>query len=165
MADIKNKNELKRRIDMFLHEFSSDEYKMNEEYCKETMRMMAEYIGTTNQRIDQKDKQLTNLKHKLKTLNSTCDTVESHSEQLIVEECINLMKTVYDDMLKYLEYMDIDYTSCDEVKPIVTYSYFDIVQQLLLLHTHHSGGTSTRKKCQELGLDSYNNVKFEPNID
>ena len=66
MADIKNKNELKRRIDLFLHEYTSEEYKINEEFCKETMRMMAEYIGTTNQRIDQKDKQIANLKQQLK---------------------------------------------------------------------------------------------------
>ena len=37
--DIKNKNELKRRIDLFLHDFTPEEYKINEEFCKETMRM------------------------------------------------------------------------------------------------------------------------------
>lgn len=36
--DIKNKNELKRRIDLFLHDFTPEEYKINEEFCKETMR-------------------------------------------------------------------------------------------------------------------------------
>lgn len=43
--DIKNKNELKRRIDLFLHDFTPEEYKINEEFCKETMRMMADFIG------------------------------------------------------------------------------------------------------------------------
>lgn len=39
--DIKNKNELKRRIDLFLHDFTHEEYRINEEYCKETMRIIA----------------------------------------------------------------------------------------------------------------------------
>lgn len=52
MADIKNKNELRRRIGIFLHEFTSEEYKINEEFCKETMRMMSEFIGTVNSRLD-----------------------------------------------------------------------------------------------------------------
>lgn len=30
--DIKNKNELKRRIDLFLHDFTHEEYRINEEY-------------------------------------------------------------------------------------------------------------------------------------
>lgn len=58
MADIKNKNEIRRRIDLFLHEFSSREYEINEEFCKETMRMMAEFIGTANDRLDQYNKML-----------------------------------------------------------------------------------------------------------
>ena len=62
MADIKNKNELKHRIDMFLTEFSSEEYKANEEYCKETMLMMADFISLVNQRIDQKNKQIVKLR-------------------------------------------------------------------------------------------------------
>lgn len=155
MADIKNKNELKRRIDNFLHEFSHDEYKLNEDYCKETMRMMAEYIGTTNQRIDQKDKKINELKRKL--------DLTSHSEQCIVMNCVELMKQVYDDMLKYLEFMDIEYDE-DEI-PIFTYSYFRIVQKLLLSHTRHSGGTSTREKCKLIGIDSYDSVTFKPNPD
>ena len=42
--DIKNKNELKRRIDLFLHDFTHEEYRINEEYCKETMRIMVDFI-------------------------------------------------------------------------------------------------------------------------
>lgn len=52
MANIKNKNELKRRIDLFLDEFTSEEYKINEEFCKETMKMMREFIGHTDNRIN-----------------------------------------------------------------------------------------------------------------
>ena len=50
--DIKNKNELKRRIDLFLHDFTPEEYKINEEFCKETMRMMADFIGHVDNRLD-----------------------------------------------------------------------------------------------------------------
>lgn len=50
--DIKNKNELKRRIDLFLHDFTPEEYKINEEFCKETMRMMADFISHVDNRLD-----------------------------------------------------------------------------------------------------------------
>lgn len=52
MGDIRNKNELRRRIDLFLHDFTSEEYKINEEFCKETMRMMAEFISHVDNRLD-----------------------------------------------------------------------------------------------------------------
>ncbi|SHI75815.1 hypothetical protein SAMN02745975_00548 [Geosporobacter subterraneus DSM 17957] len=35
---------------------------------------------------------------------------------------------------------------------------FEIVQRLLLQKTSHSGGTSTRKKCEQLGFDSYETI-------
>lgn len=53
--DIRNKNELKRRIDLFLHDFTSEEYKINEEFCKETMRLMADFIGHVDNRLDSLD--------------------------------------------------------------------------------------------------------------
>ena len=40
MADITNKNELKRRIELFLDEL---DYSINEDFCKETMKMMRLY--------------------------------------------------------------------------------------------------------------------------
>ena len=52
MADIKNKNELKRRTELFLDEFSHEEYKSNEEFCKETMLMMREFIGHASHLLD-----------------------------------------------------------------------------------------------------------------
>lgn len=58
MANIKNKNEMKRRIDTFLHDFTSEEYSINEEYCKETMRMMAEFIGHVDCRLTTMEKRL-----------------------------------------------------------------------------------------------------------
>lgn len=49
MADIKDKNELKRRIDLLLDEL---DYAINEEYCKETLKMMRQFIGHASNRID-----------------------------------------------------------------------------------------------------------------
>ena len=43
--DIRNKNELRRRIDAFLREYTHEEYIINEEFCKDTMRMMEDFIG------------------------------------------------------------------------------------------------------------------------
>lgn len=54
----KNKNELKRRIDLFLHDFTHEEYRINEEYCKETMRIMVDFIGHVDNRLDAADKRL-----------------------------------------------------------------------------------------------------------
>lgn len=52
MADIKNKNELKRRIDLFMDEL---DYSINEEFCKETMLMMREFIGRASHLLDCSD--------------------------------------------------------------------------------------------------------------
>ena len=52
MADIKDKNELKRRTDLFIDEFSHEEYMINEPFCKETMRMMREFIGHASHLLD-----------------------------------------------------------------------------------------------------------------
>ena len=63
MADIKNKNELKRRIELFLDEL---DYSMNEDFCKETMKMMREFIGHASHRLDCEDSRVKSLKKKLK---------------------------------------------------------------------------------------------------
>jgi hypothetical protein len=79
----------------------------------------------------------------------------SHSEKDIVEACIRLMESVHGRMMEYMEMMDVEHT---EGIPIFRYSYFEIVQELLLSRTRHSGGTSTRAKCKQLGFDSYEEV-------
>lgn len=63
MADIKNKNELKRRIELFLDEL---DYSINEDFCKETMKMMREFIGHANHRLDCEESKVKSLKSKLK---------------------------------------------------------------------------------------------------
>ena len=63
MADITNKNELKRRIELFLDEL---DYSINEDFCKETMKMMKEFIGHANHRLDCEESRVKSLKSKLK---------------------------------------------------------------------------------------------------
>lgn len=63
MADIKNKNELKRRIELFLDEL---DYSINEKFCKETMKMMREFIGHASHRLDCENSKIESLKKKLK---------------------------------------------------------------------------------------------------
>ena len=86
----------------------------------------------------------------------------SHSERDIVLNCISLMEHLYQQMLEYLDYLDVEYS--DEEQPKFSMSYFTIVQTLLLARTSHSGGNSTRTKCHELGFDYSEHVTFEPNI-
>ena len=63
MADITNKNELKRRIELFLDEL---DYAINEKFCKETMKMMREFIGHASHRLDCEESRVKSLKKKLK---------------------------------------------------------------------------------------------------
>lgn len=84
--------------------------------------------------------------------------VISHSERDIVDGCIALMGNMWKEFIDYLDYMEVDYDLDD--MPSFSFSYFHIVQQLLLSHTNHSGGTSTRQKCDELGLDWSRSIKF-----
>ena len=63
MADITNKNELKRRIELFLDEL---DYSINEKFCMETMKMMREFIGHASHRLDCEDSRVKSLKKKLK---------------------------------------------------------------------------------------------------
>ena len=64
MADITNKNELKRRIELFLDD--ELDYSINEDFCKETMKMMREFIGHASHRLDCEESRVKSLKSKLK---------------------------------------------------------------------------------------------------
>lgn len=87
--------------------------------------------------------------------------IESHSEQKIVECCIDLMQELVNEFEKYIDYIDIDLTELpDDEHFKVCYTNAEIVNRLLLSRTTHSGGTSTRQKCKELGLDSSKSIEF-----
>lgn len=87
--------------------------------------------------------------------------IESHSEQKIVECCIDLMQELVNEFEKYIDYINIDLTELpDDEHFKVCYTNAEIVNRLLLSTTTHSGGTSTRQKCKELGLDSSKSIEF-----
>ena len=86
MADIKNKNELKRRIDLFLDEL---DYSINEDLCKETMKMMREFIGHANRRLDCENSKVESLKKKLK------DYKELEEQGLLLRLPCKVGDTVY----------------------------------------------------------------------
>lgn len=87
--------------------------------------------------------------------------IESHSEQKIVECCIELMQELVNEFEKYIDYIDIDLSELpDDEHFKVCYTNAEIVNKLLLSATTHSGSTSTRQKCKELGLDSSKSVEF-----
>ncbi len=76
----------------------------------------------------------------------------SHSEKDIVECCIWLMESVYENMLEYMDTEDI---------PALRYNYAEIVGMLLLSRTRHGGFTSTLEKCRRLGFDGHGEVVLE----
>ncbi len=89
------------------------------------------------------------------------DHIESHSEKQIMEGCISLIQEMVDGFREYLDYIGHDRPEYEEEKQPFHMSYFHIVNRLFLWHTSHSGGTSTRAKCHELGIDdSSKDVEF-----
>ena len=82
----------------------------------------------------------------------------SHDEREIVNGCVALMHELTDRFIEWMEWQGVD---CDEEERFDTsFTYFEIVQRLLLYHTNHSGGTSTREKCAQIGFDSWGEVEF-----
>lgn len=87
--------------------------------------------------------------------------IESHSEKEIYQGCIRLIMQVVNYFEEYLDYLDIHQEDLNEEERFsIALSNFEIVQNLFLYNTGHSGGTSTREKCRELGLDDSNYVEF-----
>lgn len=85
--------------------------------------------------------------------------LENHEEVWIMRGCIELMHKLCGSFKRYMEYMDFVPES-DEDEFTVSVSYLEIVQMLFLLHTNHSGGTSTAAKCRALGVKWGDAVKF-----
>ena len=87
--------------------------------------------------------------------------VKSHSEKEIYDGCIRILRQMIGFFEEYLELMDINQEDLTEEERFsVALSNFEIVQNLFLYGTTHSGGTSTREKCKELGLDDSDLVEF-----
>lgn len=90
--------------------------------------------------------------------------LESHDEKHILECCISLIQEAVNEFAEWyrwqhgedaIEELDKEEIFCFKK------SYFCIVQELFLLGTHHSGGTSTRAKCEQLGVDSAEEIELD----
>lgn len=89
--------------------------------------------------------------------------LESHDEKHILKYCISLMRELVGKFEKWYEYVhgeDAIKELCEDEKFCYRMSYFNIVQKLFLLATSHSGGTSTRAKCEQLCVDSSDEIEF-----
>lgn len=89
--------------------------------------------------------------------------LESHDEKYILKYCISLMQELVGKFEEWYEYVHGEdaIRELDEVERFYyRMSYFSIVQELFLFRTSHSGGTSTRAKCKQLGVDWSDGIEF-----
>lgn len=90
--------------------------------------------------------------------------LESHDEKHILECCISLMKEMVNEFAEWYRWQhgeDAIEELDEEERFCFKKSYFRIVQELFLLGTNHSGGTSTKAKCEQLGVDSSEEIEFD----
>lgn len=100
----------------------------------------------------------------MKKQNSTNKELESHDENHILECCISLMQEMVNEFAEWYRWQhgeDAIEELDKEERFCFRKSYFRIVQELFLLGTTHSGGTSTRAKCEQLGVDSAEEIEFD----
>ena len=90
--------------------------------------------------------------------------LESHDEKHILKSCLGLMQEMVNDFAEWYRWQhgedSIDELDEEEIF-CIRKTYFRIVQELFLLHTNHSGGTSTRVKCEQLGVDWDEEISFD----
>ena len=97
--------------------------------------------------------------------------IPTHSDREILDACIGLIDGVLNGeygIYQQLADDDFDFDAFEErfdCKMGFSYSYFELVQQLFLMGTNHSGGTSTRAKCRELGVDAGEAVDFSRRLE
>lgn len=85
--------------------------------------------------------------------------VQSHSEREIFKGCVAMMQQLMNAFEEYLDWMDVH---PDNEEERFSYQFYNtqIVERLFLWNTHHSGGTSQREKCRELGIKDDGTVTF-----
>lgn len=89
--------------------------------------------------------------------------LKSHDEKHILKYCISLMQELVGKFEEWYEYVHGEdaIRELDEVERFYyRMSYFSIVQELFLFRTSHSGATSTRAKCKQLGVDWSDGIEF-----
>ena len=90
--------------------------------------------------------------------------LESHDEKHILKSCLGLMQDMVDEFAEWYRWQhgeDSIEKLDDEERFCIRKTYFRIVKELFLLHTNHSGGTSTRAKCKQLGVDWGEEISFD----
>lgn len=90
--------------------------------------------------------------------------LESHDEKHILKSCLGLMQEMVNDFAEWYRWQhgeDSIEKLDEEERFCIRKTYFRIVQELFLLHTNHSGGTSTRAKCKQLGVDWGEEIEFD----
>ena len=90
--------------------------------------------------------------------------LESHDEKHILKSCLGLMQDMVDEFAEWYRWQhgeDSIEKLDEEERFCIRKTYFRIVQELFLLHTNHSGGTSTRAKCEQLGVDWGEEISFD----
>lgn len=94
------------------------------------------------------------------------DMTSSHSEKQIYEGCISLMNQLFGQIKEWLH--DMEYISeDDDPEELFSTGFYntEIVERLFLWNTTHSGGTSQRLKCKELGIDPSESIYFSLALD
>lgn len=91
------------------------------------------------------------------------EMTKSHTEADIYKGCVTLMQELMWRFEDYLDFIGVEAgKDCDDEERFFTFFYpTHIVERLFLWNTGHSGGTSQRLKCQELGIDTDDTVIFE----
>ena len=90
--------------------------------------------------------------------------LESHDENHILKSCLGLMQDMVDEFAEWYRWQhgeDSIEKLDEEERFCIRKTYFRIVKELFLLHTNHSGGTSTRAKCKQLGVDWGEEIEFD----
>lgn len=89
--------------------------------------------------------------------------LQSQPEEKIVQCCLGLMQELVDHFMGWYDWIHGEGAAAqlpEDERFCYNYTYFHIVQRLLFWNTHHSGGTSTRAKCSQLGLDPEKYIEF-----
>ena len=90
--------------------------------------------------------------------------LESHDEKNILKSCLGIMQDMVDEFAEWYRWQhgeDSIEKIDEEERFCIRKTYFRIVKELFLLHTNHSGGTSTRAKCKQLGVDWGEEIEFD----
>ena len=90
--------------------------------------------------------------------------LESHNEKHILRSCLELIQDMVNEFAEWYRWEhgeDAIEELDEEERFCIRKTYFRIVQKLFLFGTNHSGGTSTRAKCEQLGVDWGEEISFD----